>query len=45
MNPQELQQKIAEYYAKLPPEAQEIFSSLKWMEVLKTIGIIKDNFC
>ncbi len=39
MNPQELQQKIAEYYAKLPPEAQEIFSSLKWMEVLKNIGV------
>lgn len=38
MNPQELQQKIAEYYAKLPKEAQDIFSSMQWLETLKSLS-------
>ncbi len=37
MNQEELKQKIAEYYAKLPQEAQEVFSSMVWMEKLKEI--------
>ena len=38
MNPQELQQKIAEYFLKLPKEAQELFSSMQWLETLKEIS-------
>lgn len=38
MEKEELQQKIAEYYQKLPPEAQEIFSSMRWLETLKQIS-------
>lgn len=38
MNPQELQQKIAEYYAKLPKDAQDIFSSMQWLETLKSLS-------
>lgn len=38
MDQQELQQKIAEYYAKLPPEVQTVFASMTWMETLKTIS-------
>jgi len=38
MNQIELQQKIAEYYQKLPQEAQEIFSSMQWLEKLKEIS-------
>jgi len=37
MQKEELQQKIAEYYAKLPPKVQEIFSSMAWLETLKII--------
>ena len=37
MNPEELQQKIAEYYAKLTPQMQTVFSSMQWMEDLKKI--------
>lgn len=33
----ELQQKIAEYYAKLTPQMQTVFSSMQWMEDLKKI--------
>ena len=39
MNKEELQQKIAEYYGKLPKEAQIVFSSMTWMETLKDIGV------
>jgi hypothetical protein len=38
MNPTQLQQKIAEYFQKLPKEAQESFSSMAWLETLKTIS-------
>jgi len=38
MDQQELQQKIAEYYSKLPPEAQVEFSSMKWLETLQNIS-------
>ncbi len=37
MDKEELQKKIAEYYLKLPKEAQEVFSSMKWLETLKNI--------
>lgn len=37
MEQKELQQKIAEYYEKLPTEAQQVFSSMKWLEILQTI--------
>ncbi|MFA6392773.1 MAG: hypothetical protein WCW54_01660 [Candidatus Paceibacterota bacterium] len=42
----QLQQKIAEYYQKLPKEAQSVFSSMLWMEKLKELGIkygLKEN--
>lgn len=39
MDKEQLQQKIAEYYGKLPKEAQDVFSSLSWMEKLKDIAI------
>lgn len=38
MDQVELQQKIAEYYAKLPPKAQESFSAMKWLDTLRTIS-------
>ena len=38
MDKDQLQQKIAEYYAKLPPKMQEIFAKMEWMEVLKGIS-------
>lgn len=37
MDQTQLKQKIAEYYTKLPQEAQEVFSSMVWMEKLKEI--------
>ena len=36
---QALQQKISEYYAKLPQKAQEMFARMDWMENLKTISV------
>ncbi len=39
MNPQELQKQIALYYSKLPSDAQAVFSSMTWMETLKSISI------
>ncbi len=39
MDKEELQQKIAEYYSKLPVEAQEVFSSMQWLETLRVISI------
>lgn len=38
MDQKELQEKIALYYSKLPPDAQAVFSSMKWLETLKTIS-------
>ncbi len=38
MDQKELQEKIALYYSKLPPNAQAVFSSMKWLETLKTIS-------
>lgn len=38
MDQEQLQQKIAEYYEKLPPKTQEVFSSMQWLEVLRTIS-------
>ena len=35
----QLKQKIAEYFAKLPKEAQIVFSSMIWMETLKNIAV------
>jgi hypothetical protein len=34
----QLKQKIGEYFVKLPKEAQDVFSSLVWMETLKEIA-------
>lgn len=42
----QLQQKIAEYFQKLPKEAQDVFSSMLWMEKLKEINVkygLKEN--
>src|SRR3989339_521303 len=39
MDPKELQEKIALYFSKLPPDAQEVFSSMKWLETLQTISL------
>lgn len=39
MDQTQLQQKIGEYFQKLPKEAQEVFSSMVWMEKLKEINL------
>lgn len=38
MDKEELQQKIALYYSKLPPNMQELFSSMAWLETIKIIS-------
>ncbi len=38
MNPQELQNKIAEYFAKLPADAQVMFSGMEWMKTLENLS-------
>src|SRR3989344_8884181 len=38
MDQKELQEKIALYYSKLPPKAQEVFSGMAWLETLKAIS-------
>lgn len=38
MNKEELQQKIAEYYKKLTPDAQMVFSSNAWLDKLQIIS-------
>lgn len=38
MNPEELQQKIAEYFAKLPIDAQTMFASMEWMKTLENLS-------
>lgn len=38
MDQTQLQQKIAEYYAKLPSDVQKSFSGMEWMENLKMIS-------
>jgi hypothetical protein len=38
MDQEQLKQKIAEYFVKLPKEAQEVFSSMTWLETLKNIS-------
>jgi hypothetical protein len=39
MDKEQLQKTIVEYYGKLPKEAQDVFSSMAWMEKLKDIGV------
>ena len=39
MDQKQLQQKIAEYFTKLPKEAQDVFSSMEWMEILKNLSV------
>lgn len=43
MDQTQLQQKIAEYFAKLPADAQAMFSSMNWMKTLENIST-KYNF-
>lgn len=38
MDQQELQNKIAEYFGRLPADLQEKFSSMKWLETLKMLS-------
>ena len=38
MNPEELQKKIAEYFAKLPVDMQTMFASMEWMKTLENIS-------
>lgn len=38
MDQEQLKQKIVEYFVKLPKEAQEVFSSMSWMEILQNIS-------
>lgn len=38
MDQEQLKQIIAEYFVKLPKEAQDVFSSLVWLEKLKMMG-------
>jgi hypothetical protein len=37
MTKQELQQNIAKYFVKLPKEAQDVFASMTWLDILKRI--------
>ncbi len=39
MDEKELQQNIALYYSKLPPNLQEKFSSMEWLEALKKLAV------
>ena len=46
MDQKQLQEQIALYYSKLPADAQEVFSSMKWMDTLKSISVrygLKDD--
>lgn len=38
MDQQQLQEKIAQYYSKLPPKAQQAFASMNWLETLRSIS-------
>ncbi|MCC6323383.1 hypothetical protein IT400_01175 [Candidatus Nomurabacteria bacterium] len=38
MNPEQLQQKIAEYYEKLPLDMQTMFASMEWMKTLENLS-------
>ncbi len=38
MDQKQLQEQIALYYSKLPTDVQQSFSSMKWMETLKTVS-------
>ena len=38
MDQQQLQEKIAEYYSKLPNDAQQFFASMAWMDTLRGIS-------
>lgn len=38
MNPEQLQQKIAEYYSKLPEKMQAVFSKMEWLERVRGIS-------
>jgi hypothetical protein len=42
MDQAQLQQKIAEYYEKLPPLIQAAFSGMTWIESLKEMSILYD---
>lgn len=39
MDEKQLQEQIALYYSKLPADAQAVFSSMKWMDTLKSISV------
>lgn len=39
MDQTQLQQQIALYYSRLPADAQAVFSSMKWMDTLKSISV------
>ncbi len=39
MDQKELQEKIALFYSKLPPNAQTLFSSMNWLENLRKISV------
>lgn len=43
MDQQELQKTIAKYYVKLPPKVAEYFSSMAWLDIIKSIKE-KNNF-
>lgn len=38
MDQTQLQQKIAHYYSKLPPDVQTVFASMRWMDTLRDIS-------
>lgn len=38
MNPEELKQKIAYYFSRLPAEAQKLFAGMAWLETLRRIS-------
>ncbi|ETB64081.1 TPA: hypothetical protein DIC38_00820 [Candidatus Nomurabacteria bacterium] len=39
MQNQELQQKIGEFYVRLPEDLKSVFSDMSWMEKVRTIGV------
>ena len=40
MDKTQLQETIVKYYTKLPPAAQDFFSGMTWMEILKDISVM-----
>lgn len=38
MDKEQIKNHIAEYYAKLPPKAQEVFANMQWINILRSLS-------